>query len=184
MATQDEVLRRPVGQQLGDVSVKLVYWPKESDKVARYRSLGIPRLLLVDSAAMPPIHLDTREDWVRMPVSRQDLHARIAVLDARVRAESRPRVDEDGMLWLGRESTPVSPVEANLLRAFVSEFGSVVDRATLEQLVGGAAPASRNALDLHIKRLRRRIVALGLIIKTVRGRGYTLELAGSAAKPA
>jgi DNA-binding response OmpR family regulator len=33
----------------------------------------------------------------------------------------------------------------------------------------------RNALDVHILRLRRRIDALGLSVRTVRSRGYLLE---------
>ena len=33
----------------------------------------------------------------------------------------------------------------------------------------------RNALDVHVLRLRRRIAPLALSIKTVRSRGYLLE---------
>ena len=43
------------------------------------------------------------------------------------------------------------------------------------QVSAGDQPASRNALDLHIKRLRRRIQPLGLSIRTAWGRGYILE---------
>lgn len=38
----------------------------------------------------------------------------------------------------------------------------------------GQAPG-RNALDVHILRLRRRLLPLGLAIRTVRSRGYLLE---------
>jgi DNA-binding response OmpR family regulator len=33
----------------------------------------------------------------------------------------------------------------------------------------------RNALDVHVLRLRRRVAPLGLAIRTVRSRGYLLE---------
>lgn len=35
----------------------------------------------------------------------------------------------------------------------------------------------RNALDVHVLRLRRRIAPVGLAIRTVRSRGYLLEIA-------
>jgi DNA-binding response OmpR family regulator len=34
----------------------------------------------------------------------------------------------------------------------------------------------RNALDVHVLRLRRRLVPVGLVIRTVRSRGYLLEV--------
>ena len=37
----------------------------------------------------------------------------------------------------------------------------------------------RNALDVHVLRLRRRLVPLALAIRTVRSRGYLLESAPS-----
>jgi DNA-binding response OmpR family regulator len=36
---------------------------------------------------------------------------------------------------------------------------------------------SRNALDVRILRLRRRVADLGLAVRTVRHRGYLLEIA-------
>ena len=35
---------------------------------------------------------------------------------------------------------------------------------------------TRNALDVHILRLRRRIAPLGLEVRTVRSRGYLLQV--------
>ena len=36
---------------------------------------------------------------------------------------------------------------------------------------------TRNALDVHVLRLRRRIAPLGLEIRTVRSRGYLMQTA-------
>ena len=41
---------------------------------------------------------------------------------------------------------------------------------------------TRNALDVHILRLRRRIAELGLEIRTVRSRGYLLQTVAPAAR--
>ncbi|MEJ7719654.1 MAG: helix-turn-helix domain-containing protein [Ilumatobacteraceae bacterium] len=41
---------------------------------------------------------------------------------------------------------------------------------------------NRNALDVHVLRLRRRITPTGLAIRTVRGRGYLLERAVPATR--
>jgi DNA-binding response OmpR family regulator len=38
---------------------------------------------------------------------------------------------------------------------------------------------TRNALDVHVLRLRRRIAPLGLEIRTVRARGYLLQAAAN-----
>jgi DNA-binding response OmpR family regulator len=41
----------------------------------------------------------------------------------------------------------------------------------------------RNALDVHVLRLRRRLALVGLAIRTVRSRGYLLEAAPQAHLP-
>ena len=41
----------------------------------------------------------------------------------------------------------------------------------------------RDALDVHMLRLRRRIAPIGLAIKTVRSRGYLLEAESQVSSP-
>ncbi|HEX2272971.1 MAG TPA: helix-turn-helix domain-containing protein, partial [Acidimicrobiales bacterium] len=57
--------------------------------------------------------------------------------------------------------------------------------ATLIRAVWPGQAPGRNALDVHILRLRRRLRPLGLAIRTVRSRGYLLEpeAAGEHARP-
>jgi DNA-binding winged helix-turn-helix (wHTH) protein len=134
------------------------------------------RLLVVEGGVPAPVCSDIREDWVRTPVSDDDLRARIAALRARADAHRLPHVDPHGMLRFGGRSTTVSRTETDLLECLVRQFGTLVPRATLRECLperpGGV---SRNALDLHIMRVRRRIQPLGLAIRTVWGRGYVLE---------
>lgn len=158
----------------GDVHV--LRWPAESARRDRYKALGHLRLLVVEGGVPAPICADLREDWVRAPVRVDDLQARIATLRARVRAHRVPQIDPHGLLRFGGRSTTVSRTETDLLECLVRQFGTMVPRAILHACLperpGGV---SRNALDLHIMRLRRRIRPLGLAIHTVRGRGYALE---------
>jgi len=156
--------------------VHLLRWPAESARRDRYKALGILRLLVVEGGVQAPICSDLREDWVRAPVSDDDLRARIAALWSKAEAHRLPQVDPHGLLRFGGRSTTVSRTETDLLECLVRQFGTLVPRATLRECLperpGGV---SRNALDLHIMRVRRRIEPLGLAIRTVWGRGYVLE---------
>ena len=66
-------------------------------------------------------------------------------------------------------------VERELAGALVERFGAVVGRELIRRAWPSGAP-TRNALDVHILRLRRRIAPLGLEVRTVRSRGYLLQI--------
>jgi DNA-binding winged helix-turn-helix (wHTH) protein len=165
--------------------VKLIRWPAESERRDHYRAHGVLRLLVVEGGARPPVCSDVREDWVRAPITPEDLEARIAALKARAEVHRRPQVDPNGVLRYCGRSITVSPTSTDLLERLVREFGVLVSRDELRNCLpdrdGGA---SRNALDLHIMRVRKRIRPIGLAIRTVWGRGYLLESSGrEAASP-
>jgi DNA-binding response OmpR family regulator len=67
------------------------------------------------------------------------------------------------------------PVEARLASALLGRYGSVVGRDALAASGWPSGAPGRNALDVHVLRLRRRIAPLQLNIRTVRSRGYLLE---------
>lgn len=159
----------------GGQEVKLIRWPAEHDKRERFRKLGVLRLLVVEGGADAPICADLREDWIRAPITHSDLMARMAMLRARTLEHCFPWVDRGGIIRCGPRSIAVSPTEAELLELLTVNFGTVVPRESLQdQLSIEAGAASRNALDLHIMRIRRRIAAMGLVIETAWGRGYVL----------
>lgn len=156
--------------------VHFVKWPAERGKRDHCRSLGVPTLLLVDPGAPPPICGDPREDWVRTPVSKIDLDARVHGLRARTAGNHLPEIDPVGVVRFDSVSVAVSPTEADLLGVLVSRFGQVVERDALAaRLSDRGADSRRNALNLHVMRVRRRIQPLGLTIRTVWGVGYALE---------
>ncbi|GGM59897.1 hypothetical protein GCM10012275_33760 [Longimycelium tulufanense] len=156
--------------------VQLVRWPAEAALRDHCRAMGVPRLLVVERGATAPICSDVREDWVRAPICKSDLKARVAALRARVSSHRIPQLDPSGVLRFGARSVTISPTQAELLDLLVTHFGQLVPRKALAaRLPARAGNASRNALDLHIMRLRRRITALGLVVRTAWGRGYLLE---------
>jgi len=180
----DDFEAKPKGRRAMDRSmprtgeVMLLRWPAEAARRARYKAMGVLRLLVVEGGAPAPICSDIREDWVRAPITEADLRARMASLSARADAHRLPRIDPYGVLRFCDRSTSVSPTETDLMQCLIRQFKSLVPRDELHDcLPERAAGCSRNALDLHIMRLRRRIRPLGLIIRTIRGRGYMLQAA-------
>lgn len=164
-----------------DSDVVFVRWPAQADLRTRCRKEGMPRLLVVEAGAQPPISNDPVEDWVRPPVSRDDLQARVTVLQNRFDSNRVPTIDSTGTLSYGRHSVTVSTTQAELLRLLVDRFGDVVHRTEFVQgFARRALTLNRNSLDLHIMRLRRRLLPVELSIRTVWGRGYMLENAVSA----
>ncbi|GGM60698.1 hypothetical protein GCM10012275_34670 [Longimycelium tulufanense] len=159
--------------------VQLVRWPAQAELRNQCLEIGVPCLLVVEGGAAPPLCLDPKEDWVRAPISKHDLDARLANLRARAEIDSVPRLDVSGVLHFRGLSTPISATQTDLLHLFVARFGTVVARETLRaQLYAQEGRSStRNSLDLHIMRLRRRIEPLGLVIRTAWGHGYVLERA-------
>jgi hypothetical protein len=160
------------------VDVVLVRWPEESVERDRLAASGVPRLLLVDPVVAPPESVDPLEDWVRLPADDRDVRARVATLSGRAgREQVLPEIDDDGLLRFRDEWVSLSPVERSLAAALVERYGAVVGRDTLTRRAWPAGAPTRNALDVHILRLRRRIASLGLEIRTVRSRGYLLQVA-------
>jgi DNA-binding response OmpR family regulator len=159
-----------------DNDVVLLRWPEEQARLDRLRAAGSPRLLLVGDDLAPPEPVDTLEDWIRLPAAESDLRVRVATLAARAGRETRaPSVDEDGLLRHRGRWVTLSPVERALAAALVERFGAVVGRDTLARRAWPGGTPTRNALDVHMLRLRRRIAGLGLEVRTVRARGYLLQ---------
>ena len=169
------------------MDVVLVRGPAEEERRAHLADQGVPRLLLVEDGAAPPIAIDDLEDWIRVPADEVDLHARVENLNRRSRSRvaSIPDLDADGVLRVGTSWVPLPPVEARLTAVLVERFGTVVSREALARAGWPDGAPGRNALDVHVLRLRRRVAPLGLAIRTVRSRGYLLEstvMAGGQAR--
>ena len=133
-------------------------------------------------SSQPPAIADELEDWIRVPADEVDLHARVEMLDRRLHARDRCRCPISMMTACcesARRWVPLPPVEARLTAALLDRFGAVVSRDALGRAGWPDGAPGRNALDVHVLRLRRRLAPLGLAIRTVRARGYLLETAAA-----
>jgi DNA-binding response OmpR family regulator len=168
-----------------------VRWPAEAARREQLIARGAPRLLLVEPEDEPPAARDCMEDWIRVPAVEADVSARVRNLARRadLHFSGSPSLDDDGVLRYNTAWVPLPPVEGRLTDALLGRFGAVVSRENLARAGWPDGAPGRNALDVHVLRLRRRIAPLGLVIRTVRSRGYLLEqgaisLNGSVASPA
>jgi DNA-binding response OmpR family regulator len=164
------------------MDVTLVRWPLEAARRERLLGDGRPRLLLVENGVSPPTAEDCLEDWIRVPASDVDVRMRLDNLLARAshHGQTSPEIDADGVLRFASSWVPLPPVEARLTRAMVERFGAVVSRDALTRAGWPEGSPGRNALDVHVLRLRRRLATVDLAIRTVRSRGYLLEPGGDA----
>jgi len=161
--------------------VVLVRWPLEKQRRELLAGSGTARLLLVEDGEPPPDADDCVEDWIRVPAPDADVKMRVRGLLNRYRQHANPApvLDCDGVLRFGPAWVSLPPVESRLTAAFLDRFGAVVSREALARAGWPDGAPGRNALDVHVLRLRRRLVPVSLAIRTVRSRGYLLEPAAS-----
>ena len=157
----------------------VVRWPDEADERETLRRAGLPRVLLIQRGYPPPTPVDDLEDWVRAPVSDSDLRARAEWLKHRVArppvSTEPPVLDSDGVLTTSAGWVSLPPVDARITKALIDRFGAVVSRDALARAGWPGGAPGRNALDVHVLRLRRRLAPIGVRIRTIRSRGYLLE---------
>ncbi len=160
------------------MDVVLVRWPDDGDRRELLATDGIPRLLLLRDGVDPPPAPDCLEDWVRVPADEHEVRCRVDALHRRAQHHQtdRPLLDEHGVLRYSGRWVSLPPVEARLTTAMLDRFGSVVSREALTKAGWPTGTGGRNALDVHVLRLRRRLDGVGLAIRTVRARGYLLEV--------
>jgi len=168
------------------VEVAVIRWPGEEERRASLLASRQPHLLLVESGP-PPASNGLFEDWIRVPAPAVDVEARLESLRRRSEdmvappsAHPAPRLERDGILRFGDDWVSLSPLEARLVAALLARPDVVVTRQALiesgwPQFGEGRTSPRRNALDAHMLRLRQRLPAVGLTVRTIRSRGYLLE---------
>ena len=155
-------------------------WPADRRQRELLRKERRPRLLLVEQGAAPPDPDDCLEDWIRVPAADVDLKARAENLVARSRRHlGATPILEAGVLRVGDAWVSLSPLEFRLTELLADRMGRVVSREALARVGWPGGAGGRNTLDVHVVRLRRRLRSVGLAIRTVRARGYLLELSAS-----
>lgn len=156
----------------------VIRWPADEARRRHLAELGVPRLLLVDRDASPPVCSDALEDWIRLPSDERDIDARMNGLSARASSwapSARPQLDGNGRLLRGSRWVPLSPIEEQLCRLLTGEFGAVVSDRRLIDEAWPDGTGTSTGLRLQMTRLRRRIADLQLEVRSVRGKGYVLQ---------
>jgi hypothetical protein len=157
-----------------DRQVQLLRWPAQQELREHCASRGLPRILVVEAGLGAPLCQDIYEDWVRAPVPTHDLKARADALAHRYHANRTPHLDDNGLLTHNNHTVALSPMQAELLTLLLANYRHVVPREALRHHQPDTT-LTRNALDLHMMRIRQRITPLSLTIRTAWGRGYTLD---------
>lgn len=181
--------------ELGASCVGVLQSRRAGGAVAELRSSGFRGAILVlsDKAdrRREVAALDAGADDFIAPVDDlQVLRARIAGL---TRRKERPvgaiyvvgplRIDEGiGALEVAGRSVNVSSREVELLVILARRRGEVVTRREI-MTAWGNPDLSRNAADVYIGRLRRKLGSAGRLLKTYRGRGFALAVDGARSHP-
>lgn len=164
----------------------MLKWPEEESRRTRISRAGEPRLLLVPDGQEPPQVGDCLEDWIRVPAEEAEVKARVDALTVRSKnhhpatvdsgsAPAGPVLDDFGVLRVNGSWVALPPLEARLAEALLQRLGAVTSRELLIRAGWPSGAPGRNALDVHVLRLRRRLTPVGLAIRTVRSRGYLME---------
>jgi DNA-binding winged helix-turn-helix (wHTH) protein len=168
----------PEPYPLPDVAV--LRWPTEAGREASLARRGALRLLLVEEEVEPPIVDDASVDWIRLPADERDVAARLLGLVRRNAPPAEaPHVDDADRLLYRGQWVGLSPIEARLAASLGQQFGDIVTTSELMTRAWppgpGAPMASESALRVHITRLRRRVAALGLEVRSVRKQGLIMQ---------
>ena len=125
------------------------------------------------------------DDYLVKPFEFSELLARLRALTRRRYQHKHPRIQIEDLridltaqrVWRGRHELQLTPREYALLEYLAMRAGQTVSRADIwEHLYEFSSAASSNVVDVYIGYLRKKIErpSKPALIRTVRGRGYTL----------
>lgn len=87
-------------------------------------------------------------------------------------------VDSFGVLRYGERWISLSPTQESIMRVLILRAGRPVSRAELAAAAWPGGGPDYQAINVHMHRLRPRLSQMGLVIHTLRGRGFVLEESG------
>lgn len=160
-------------------SARIVAWPAERSAMAELRAAGVPRLVVVDESAEPPVSGDCCQDWMWRSGGEREMRLRLQQLSLRAleHGHGRPELDALGMLRVGLRSVHLPAKERALAVVLLASFGRPVFRDELITAAWPAGIARPNVLASRISALRSRLAWLGLEIHGSSTTGYCLRTA-------
>jgi DNA-binding response OmpR family regulator len=127
------------------------------------------------------------DDFILMPISTDELAARLRQLQARDKRPGSPLQVRYGSVildcemrqaYLNSKSLGLTPYEFQLLRFLADRVGRVFTRQELLSRVWGYRHVGRvRTVDTHVLNLRAKLGDLGDRLQSVRGMGYKLQRA-------
>ena len=153
----------------------------------RRRASNVPVLILTarDSIVDRVNGLDVgADDYLVKPFELAELEARVRALMRRAQSVSTARISHGALTldtaarraFVGEEALDLSAREVALLEALLLSAGRVVSKDQLaDRLYGVSDEVGPNAIEVFVHRLRRKIEAAGVSIRTIRGLGYLVE---------
>jgi two-component system OmpR family response regulator len=155
-------------------------------KRLRKRGATLPVLILTarDAMADKVAGLNAgADDYLLKPFDFQELEARLNALLRRTQAErsgwleaGRLRLDKSArQAFLDLEPLPLSAREVGVLELLMSRVGRVVSKEQLAEHLSQDEEIGENAVEVYVHRLRKKLEAVGIEIRTLRGLGYLLE---------
>jgi len=122
------------------------------------------------------------EDYIRKPIQRRELLARVKTVLRRRGPEPPPQQLEQGPFridfgsykaWLDGKQLNLTPKEFELLGLFLRKEGLVLTRGTIAESIWGADfTKTSRTVDTHVDQLRRKLGSHRDLIQTLRGVGY------------
>lgn len=126
------------------------------------------------------------DDYLTKPFELAELAARVRALIRRQQGQLQYKLELGGVsldtknreVTFKEQRLAVSVREYSLLELLMQRTGKVVTKQQIIQSLSESnGDFSDNAVEVYVYRLRKRLEHTGLIIQTVRGFGYSLELA-------
>ena len=143
-------------------------------------------LLCIDVARVSGLDPEMgADDFILMPVTPEELSARLRQLHARDKRPGSPLQVRYGQIvldcemrqaYLAGKSLQLTPYEFQLLRFLADRIGRVFTRQELLSRVWGYRHVGRvRTVDTHVLNLRAKLDELGERLQSVRGMGYKLQ---------
>jgi DNA-binding response OmpR family regulator len=148
---------------------------------------NIPILMLTarDASSDRVAGLDEgADDYLIKPFDFNELLARIRALQRRAPVMHGPRMKVGNLLFdpatrqvlIGSKQPALTTTEMSILEILIRRYPSVVERRSIALHVWNeeADALGSNTIDVHLARLRAKLVGGGIRIETVRGIGYRM----------